>query len=326
MTNTTALQFAGVTKRFRRRTALDGLDLKVPRGCILGLVGSNGAGKTTTMSLTCGLLSPTAGIIDVLGDGPFSPRLHSGRVSLMPQDSDIPPTACVLDVLLYYARLQGLSSSDARTHVYRALDRIHLTDRANSIVRTLSHGMRRRLVIAQVFLGNPELVLMDEPMSGLDPVEVARVRDLICSRRGAETIVISSHNLHEIARICDEVAFIENGKTVQQDSVDALTEQECVIQYRLAAGILSLDALQIQAPETEMTASEDNSLLTVKCLADDACAAETNRVVLAALLAQNADILEVQRGQDLETTYLARAKNAARDTRATPRLDKDSHT
>ena len=98
-----------------------------------------------------------------------------------------------------------------------------------------------------------------------------------------------------------------------------------MIQYRLAAGILSLDALQIQAPETEMTASEDNSLLTVKCLADDACAAETNRVVLAALLAQNADILEVQRGQDLETTYLARAKNAALDTRATPRLDKDFH-
>jgi ABC-2 type transport system ATP-binding protein len=319
MTETAALKFNGVTKRFRRRIALDGLDLDVPRGCVLGLVGSNGAGKTTTMSLTCGLLSPTAGTIDVLGDGPFAPRSHSGRVSLMPQDSDIPPTARVMDILLYYARLQGLSSSDARTHVHKALDLIHLADRANSIVRTLSHGMRRRLVIAQVFLGNPELVLMDEPMSGLDPVEVARVRDFLRSRRGAETIVISSHNLHEIALICDEVAFIEDGKTVRQDSLDTLTEREYVIRYRLAAGSLELNALQTQAPETEIVASEDHSLVTVKCLGDESRAAEVNRVVLAALLAQNADILEVQRGQDLETTYLARAKNAAPDTRALPR-------
>jgi ABC-2 type transport system ATP-binding protein len=301
-----ALTIEGLTKRFRGRTALDGLDLSVPAGSVLGLVGSNGAGKTTVLSIVAGLLRPTRGKIDILGDGSFDPRLHAGRVSFMPQDSDLPGDTKLIDLLSFYAELQGMPRESIEEDVDEVIEWVHLTDRRRSTMRTLSHGMRRRVVIAQAFLGKPELVLLDEPLSGLDPMEVVNMRNLLSSRKGQQTIVVSSHNLHEIQLICDQVAFLDHGRTMQQDTMDALTGRAHDLRYRLGAGDIPIEQLRVAQPDASFTLAREQGILTCQCKNEESIIADVNRTVLRCLLDANMDIIEMSQGTKLEEAYLGR--------------------
>ncbi len=186
-----ALVFNDVVKRFGRRRALDSFNMRVPRGMTCGLVGSNAAGKTTSIAVATGMLSYNSGSVELLGDGHFDPAKHAGRVSMMPQDSELPLYARVRDILAFYARLQGMTGSGITKEVDRVIEWVHLSDRADAQVNTLSHGMRRRIVVAQAFLGAPELILLDEPMSGLDPREVINIRKLLQRRSDEQTVIIS---------------------------------------------------------------------------------------------------------------------------------------
>ncbi len=291
-----ALRFRGVTKSYGRIRALDGLDLEVPVGSIFGLVGSNGAGKTTAMAVALGLLQPGDGEINLLGDGPFRPEKHAGRVALLPQDSRFPPHARVEELLRFYSRLQG-SGGDS---IDQLLEWVHLQERRRSPVRTLSHGMNRRLAIAQAFLGAPQLVLLDEPLNGLDPREAARVREIIRQRRGRQSIVISSHNLSDIEALCDHVAFIEKGRRVRQDTLEKLTRRAHRVTYRLR-GTVPLERLRAALPGVEWEPQPDALTAT---FAEPYTTEELNRRVLPVLLAAGVGILEIQRGSDLESEYL----------------------
>ncbi len=305
----TALLMQGVVKRYGARRALDGLDLSVPAGSVFGMVGSNGAGKTTSMAVATGVVRPNAGLVDLLGLGPFDPARHVGRVALLPQDTDLPRTARVCDLLQYYAELQGLARPAARRNVAEILEWVHLADRADSVVRTLSHGMRRRVMIAQAFLGNPELILLDEPMSGLDPKEVANMRGILCARRGRQTIVISSHNLHEVELICDHVAFIEHGRLVRQGTVDAVAGRRQVVRYWLTGPLAALDDLRASLPDVvlEQTVQVDaggaGAVLLLR-YGDTRSIATLNAAVCAWLAVQGVGLLEIRRGDSLEAAYL----------------------
>ena len=298
-----ALEMRGVVKRYGRVRALDGLDLTVPHGSIFGLVGSNGAGKTTAMAVAVGLLHSAGGEVNLLGDGPFRADRHAGRVALLPQDSRFPPHARVEDLLRFYGRLQGQPDRKLRVSLDALMDWVHLTDRRRSPVRTLSHGMLRRLAIAQAFLGEPELVLLDEPLNGLDPREAARVREMIRQRRGRQSIVISSHNLADIEALCDTVAFIEKGRCVRQDTLDAIVRRSHRITYVLARPLSSMSSLEVAVPgvlwETDATGTEVSGSfgppLGVEAL---------NASVLTLLLKEGEGILEIRRGSDLESEYL----------------------
>ena len=301
----TALELRAVVKRYGRLTALNGLDLSVPAGSLFALVGSNGAGKTTAMSVALGLLRIARGEVNLLESGRFRPSRHAGRVALLPQDAALPPHARVEQLLLYYGRLQGLSGATLRRCVDEVLDWVHLADRRRATVRTLSHGMRRRLTIAQAFLGRPDLVLLDEPMSGLDPREAARVRAILGRRRGAQTIVISSHNLHELETLCDRVAFIEHGRLVRQDSMEQVTHRAGRITYRLRPGPIPLDELRRAAPAVQWESDPVAGTLNATFPAGTSTVESVNAAVLPALLRADAAILEVRRGSDLESEYLA---------------------
>lgn len=300
----TALTLQGVVKSYGRTRALDGLDLRIPAGAIVGLVGSNGAGKTTAMAVSMGLLRASGGEIDLLGEGPFRSDLHAGRVALLPQDSRFPPHARVIDLLRFYGTLQGLSRAERETSLMDLLDWVHLADRCHAPVRTLSHGMNRRLSIAQAFLGSPELVLLDEPLNGLDPREAARIRDLIRSRRGRQAIVISSHHLADIELLCDEVAFIEKGQLVRQDSLDAIVHRLHQITYVLAAPTSAGPLLGAALPEVAWETSADGLAITAR-YSGSIAPERLNAVVLAILLEAKAGLLEIKRGSDLETEYLS---------------------
>jgi len=302
-----ALELKGVVKTYGSRRALDGLDLVVPRGTIFGLVGSNGAGKTTALAVTVGLLRRDAGSVSLFGEGPFDPSRHAGRVTLLPQDSRLPLHARAEDLLWFYGRLQGLAEGALRESIDEVLEWVHLNDRRRSPVRTLSHGMMRRLTIAQAFLGRPELVLLDEPMSGLDPREAARIRAILKRRHDAQTVVISSHNLHELETLCDGAAFIEAGKLVRQDSMDTLTRRSRRVTYFLEpAGLpLPMEELKQSLPGATWEQALDGAELTVRFLEEAARATEVNARVLEVLLRHGVGVLEIRRGSNLESEYFS---------------------
>jgi ABC-2 type transport system ATP-binding protein len=299
-----ALEFQGVTKRYGRRTALNGFDLSVPTGSIFGLVGSNGAGKTTAMALAVGLLRMDSGTIDVLGQGAFHPGRQGGRVTLLPQDSRLPLHARVDELLGYYGRLQGVSGPRLKRAVDEVLDWTHLQDRRDSPVRTLSHGMMRRVTIAQAFLGEPDLILLDEPLSGLDPREQVRIREMLRLRQGRQTLLISSHNLHELEALCDQVAFVDLGRRIRQDSLEAVIRRRHSLVVVLDGPMtLSGAALTGAVPGVQWTYDSARAELTL-VFPDEWTPARVNGTILPLLVTAGCGILEVRSGSGLEREYL----------------------
>ena len=299
----TVIETVGLVKRYGRRHALDGLTLRVPAYSVLGLVGPNGAGKTTWMMTVAGFILPDAGTINILGQGPFSAESHSGRLTILPQDSDLPLEGCPIDLLNHYGRLQGLSAQEARRSATEILQAVNLADRAKTPIRALSHGMRKRVMIAQCFIGYPEVVLLDEPLSGLDPREVARMRDFLLSKRGRITVIISSHNLNEIETLCTHVAFVEKGRVERVEALERLTHASNRLIYRLTGPLPDLDALKRLVPEASFDWSAADTALI--CSFDEARwqTEAVNRIVIPQILEQSG-LLAIERGSSLEQAYL----------------------
>jgi ABC-2 type transport system ATP-binding protein len=298
-----ALEFHGVVKRYGRRCALDGLDFAVPAGGLCGLVGANGAGKTTALAVAAGLARVDAGAVRVLGGGPFDPARTPGRLTLLPQDAELPREARPGELLAFYGRTQGMSAAAARAEAARLLDAVHLSDRAGSPLRALSHGMRKRLMIAQCFLGAPELILLDEPISGLDPREARRARDLIAGLRGASTVIVSSHDLHELERLCDHVVFMDRGRCLRAGALDEVTRRAEQLVYRLA-GAPPVDLLVARVADAAF--EWDTSAGRLVCrFARGRPPWEINAAVLPVLLEAGVGILGIEPGERLEAEYLA---------------------
>ncbi len=302
-----ALRFEAVVKTYGRRRALDGLSLRVPAGTVAGLVGSNGAGKTTLMGVAAGLLRPRAGRVDVLGDGPFDPVRHTGRVALLPQDAELPRDAPPGALLAFYGELQGLDRRTARRQAGALLERVHLAERARSPARTLSHGMRKRVMLAQCFLGEPELILLDEPLNGLDPRETSTLRNFLREQRGRRTLLISSHNLHEIEAICDYVIFVEQGRLVRADTLEAVTGRAEQLTYLLGEGPPpDTAALRAALADVvlELDYTAESRSLVCRYRADRYDAGAVNAALLPRLMEGGCALLEIRRGERLESQYL----------------------
>jgi len=308
------LRITGLKKSYGSQIALDGLDLTVPHGSIFGLVGPNGAGKTTAFSIIAGLLNSDGGEVNLHGKGPFDPQTMKGCLSILPQDSQIPGHSRVRECLTYLARLQGMTSKMAGKSADEVLDWVDLQDRANKPVRTLSHGMLRRLTVAQAFLGAPDLVLLDEPVSGLDPKQVVKIRNLIQSRRGKQTVIVSSHILTEIEAACDNVAFIQKGRVVKQDTLEAIVRKTQIINYAIQMPVQAPGALPVhhnlqelllkEVPDILVELSQDLKSLTLQHTNGDITPAGINQRILPILLDLGIGIDEVRMGSDLESEYL----------------------
>ena len=296
-----AIVTRGLVKRYGRGNALDGFSLSVPARSVMGLVGRNGAGKTTWMMTVAGFVMPTAGEIDILGQGPFDASRHSGRISILPQDSELPLEARAEDLLISYARLQGLSAAAAKKSASSLLAALNLADRAKSTIRSLSHGMRKRVMIAQAFIGNPEVIMLDEPLSGLDPVEMNRMRSFILSRRGKQTIIISSHHLDDVQKLCTHVAFISSGKLENVSTLAALTSESGRIVYNLKSQPADLAKIEGALPGVSLSWNADTSALTAEF--DSSTPPEdANKALVPALL--ECGLVSITTGRTLEQAYL----------------------
>lgn len=295
-----ALRLRDVHKRYGKTVALDGLSLDVPAGCVMGLVGPNGAGKTTTFGVVSGAVKADAGSVDVLGEGPFDPARRGGQVSLLPQDCALNPHSSARELLRFYAELGGATRREAVKEAERVLELVELTDRGGSRVRQLSHGMKRRLAVAQALLGEPRLVLLDEPTGGLDPHLVVQMRDVLRAQRGERTLVVSSHILSDLEATCDEVAFLERGKCVRAGPVDEV-RGAAVVCVTLA------EPIELETVEELLEGREprlDGYTLRYQLLEHET-AAEAHAALIPALVEAGAQVREVRLGESLEDAYMA---------------------
>src|SRR4051794_15237483 len=209
-----AIELKGVIKRFGPITAVDGLDLEVPRGICLGLLGPNGAGKSTTMRLLTGQAIADAGELTVLGyELPREAKEARAEMGVVPQLDNLDVDVSVQDNLAVFARLYRVR--DVRAAVDRGLELARLTERRTDSVDQLSGGMRRRLLLARGLMHGPALLLLDEPTVGLDPQIRTQLWSLIDALRAeGTTILMSTHYIEEAERLADEVAVMTNGKII----------------------------------------------------------------------------------------------------------------
>ncbi len=203
--------------------ALEGLDLRVPRGAVFGLLGPNGAGKTTLVKLLLGIAFPTAGRATVLGRPPGDIEAKA-RMGYLPENHRYPPHLTGEQALHYFGRLSGLRSPGRASRVDGMLRRVKLDAWRSARVRTYSKGMMQRLGMAQALLNDPELLILDEPTDGIDPIGRHEIRDILIEQAGrGTTIFLNSHLLSEVERLCTRVAILKDGLLVREGSVDELT-------------------------------------------------------------------------------------------------------
>ena len=301
MSTGAALVLRGVSKRYGSTIALDGLDLEVPKGSVMGLVGPNGAGKTTAFGIVSGAVRADAGTVSVLGEGPFDPAKHAGRLSVLPQDCELTPFSTAEQLLVFFARLAGMTRAQARKDAARVLELVRLTDRAGFRVKQLSHGMKRRLAVAQALLGEPELVLLDEPTGGLDPHLVVEMREILRAQRGKRTLLVSSHILADLETTCDHVAFIEAGKCVKSGPVEEVTRRGAIVRVRLGEPIVELARVQ-HLLDTRAPRIEGVELVYTLSPGEDPASVQSE--LLPLLIENGARVLEVRLGDSLEDAYM----------------------
>ena len=215
------LELTDLHKRYGDVVALDGAGFRVDPGRILGFVGPNGAGKTTAMRCVFGLVRPDSGT--VRWDGHAVTDADRLRFGYMPEERGLYPKMRVREQIAYFGKLAGMSSSDARTAADTWLQQLGLADRADAKVEELSHGNQQRVQLIVAFIHTPEVVVLDEPFAGLDPIGVVSLSDTLrrIARRGA-AIVFSSHQLDLVEDVCQDVAIIDHGRVVLTGNLDGL--------------------------------------------------------------------------------------------------------
>jgi ABC-2 type transport system ATP-binding protein len=219
------IEVENLVKRYRDIVAVNGVTFAVDKGEILGFLGPNGAGKTTTMRILTGYIPATSGRARVAGfDVVDAPRDVRRRVGYLPETPPLYGEMVVRDYLRYVARLKGVPRRSVATEIGRVAERTGLTDVLHRVVENLSRGYRQRVGLAQALLGNPEVVILDEPTVGLDPNQIAEVRTLIKEMASEHTVILSTHILAEVQMTCSRVVIIHEGRVVAADRLDRLLE------------------------------------------------------------------------------------------------------
>ena len=301
------LDVRGLKKSYGAVQAVRGLDLCVESGCIFGVVGPNGAGKTTLFSLICGFTHADAGEVRVTGQlvTPTSPP-PLGTMSILPQDALLTARPSIGAQLTYLARLGGISAAKAESEARRVLALVDLADVFDRRPHTMSHGMSKRVGIAQAFMGEPKLIILDEPTAGLDPHAASDIRQLIRGIRGDRTIVVSSHNLTEVEDLCHEVAIVHEGRVVRQETLaDVLGEAEQLI-MRLSRPPQEalLSALREISGFSQVTFDAGADRLRVDFNSSEILPGPAAQRLVSALVEREVAFIELQVGKRLEDRFL----------------------
>lgn len=285
------IETRGLTKRYGDQVSVSNLDLHVQKGRIYGLLGRNGAGKTTTMKMLLGLTAPTSGTVSLFGQPLKGNEKHIlPRIGSLIESPGFYPNLTGTENLQIFARLRGLKSPN---YIKSALELVNLPYRDKKRYAQYSLGMKQRLAIALAVMHDPELLILDEPINGLDPIGIAEVRDFIralCEERG-KTILISSHILSEIALLADDIGIIDHGVLLEEESLVELEQKNGkVLRFTVSNATVAAQLLQ-QEMGVRDVAVEDERELTVRDLRLDTGAA-VRRFVEAGLVVSDAHLYE----------------------------------
>ena len=243
-----ALSLRGVTKRFNGTVAVDDLSLSVPEGSIYGFIGPNGSGKTTTLRMIMHILLPDQGEIEVLGSRDTAAARD--RVGYLPEERGLYKRMTIRRLLRYYARLKGGTRADIDAAIEDWMQRIELPGLLDRPIETLSKGMSQKVQFVSAVVSNPSLLILDEPFSGLDPVNAQVLKDAVLEirRRGA-TVVFSTHDMSTAERMCDRIFMIFRGRKVLDGSLESIQDQygADTVRVRTSAGAAAL----VDMPDVE---------------------------------------------------------------------------
>ncbi len=233
------IQVQGLVKRYGDVVAVDHLSFEVEQGEIFGLLGPNGAGKTTTIRVVMDILQPDEGTVQVLGQPPGQ---ANARVGYLPEERGLYRNLKVLDNLVYLAELKGVSRSSARERAMHLLERIQLEEWASRKVRDLSQGMQQRLQFVASLIHDPEVLFLDEPFQGLDPVNVERIKEFMAElHREGKTIILSTHQMSMVEALCDRILLIHQGRAVLYGPLAEIKQQYAPHAVRVRAPLIPSD-------------------------------------------------------------------------------------
>ncbi len=220
------IQVDHLTKHYGPVTAIDDVSFSVEKGRIVGFLGPNGAGKSTTMKILSCFMPASGGTARVAGYDVFSQSLEvRQRIGYLPENAPLYPDLPVASYLDFVAEIKGVGRAARRGRVADVMERCFITDMQHRLIGKLSKGYRQRVGLAQALLGDPEVLILDEPTIGLDPAQIAQIRSLIRSLAGQHTVILSTHILPEVSMVCDGVIIINRGRVVAQGTESELVQQ-----------------------------------------------------------------------------------------------------
>ena len=231
------IEISHLIKKYGGHYAVKDLDVTIQDGRIYGFLGPNGAGKSTTMNIITGYLAPTSGEVKIDGyDIMKEPEAAKKRIGYLPEVPPLYPDMTVGEYLRFAAQLKKIPSGQRAKEVQRCMELAQLSEVKSRLIANLSKGYKQRVGLAQAVLGNPGIIILDEPTVGLDPKQMIEIRQLICSLGEKHTVILSSHILSEVSAVCDEILIISQGKLVASDTPEGLAEKQ------KGASILKLSA------------------------------------------------------------------------------------
>jgi len=305
------IRATNLTKLYGGRRALGPVSFEITDGETVGFLGLNGAGKTTALRLLACDLRPSAGTIDVGGvDAIAEPHEVRKRIGFLPENPPLYLDMNVHDYLVYAGELRGMSRNEVRKRIPDVLELTDLTDVANDVIGTLSHGYRQRVGVGQAIIHNPKFLILDEPTRGLDPVQIVEMRNLIHDLKENHTVLISSHILTEISQTCDRLLVLGKGKLLGQGSEHELAGRESEIRQvtvtvrpsgddakaRIKKVLEAIDGVKSVADPYEQGGGLSFALSTTKD-----CRAEASRAVVEAKL----DLIKLDYARsELENTFI----------------------
>lgn len=248
------LKVEELVKKYKRVRAVDGLSLHIEKGHIYGFVGANGAGKTTTMRIAAGLLRATSGKVFVNGmDIEQKPGEAKRMIGYMPDFFGVYDDLKVNEYMEFYAGLHGIPPTDGRETALQLLELVNLKDRQESYVDSLSRGMKQRLCLARSLVHDPDLLILDEPASGLDPVARAEIKEILRELKNlGKTVLISSHILPELSEVCTSIGIIDKGSMIVSGTVGEIMHQASsgrMIKVKVIDGINKASRILKEQPQ-----------------------------------------------------------------------------
>lgn len=300
-----------LTKYYGRHLAVNDISFNINDNEILGFLGPNGAGKSTTMNMITGYLPMTKGTVNICGeDISKNPVKAKRNIGYLPEIPPVYPDMKVNEYLKFCAELKKIPVSERKQQIESAVNRLKLQDVSKRLIKNLSKGYKQRVGFAQALLGNPKFLILDEPTVGLDPEQVAEVRNIIRDLKKDHSVIFSSHILSEVSAVCDRVVIINKGEIKAIDTIENLEKSVSsspVINVKAKTSAYTADVVigAVDGVEKILEKSESDGIASVRFSVSGKDVSEVQNSVIAALVSKNIQILETYTEKpDLEEVFV----------------------